>query len=270
MPLRSITLLTFLVLSLPACFIRPFYGILLWTILAFANPQSYVWGVRDIAWAQMVAAPTIAGMLLFCPGWTSRLSSREYILTVALGVWFTITTFVSTHTALFIPHAPETMYRWQLVSKILLMTLVTMLIVRSFEQLRILAIVIAGCFGFFVIKSIPSLVLGGGNFRMYGPPQSMIADNNEFGLALNMTLPLFFFLAQCESNPRVRRLFWGLTFLTPPVVFFTNSRGALIGLVVLMLMILVRSRIRMALIPAVLVGTCVLPCSSRRTSGSRE
>ena len=58
----------------------------------------------------------------------------------------------------------------------------------------------------------------------------MIGDNTDFGLALNMTLPLYFFLAQAETKRWVRNA-WGVMFLiTIPAIFFTYSRGALVGL----------------------------------------
>ena len=134
---------------------------------------------------------------------------------------------VSTHTPLFMHHAADTWDRWDFVTKVLLMTFLTIAIVDSFARIRILVLVVAGCFGFFVAKAFPFLILTGGQFRLYGPDNSMISDNNDFGLALNMTLPLFFFLAQSESNPWVKRLFGFLFVITIPAVFFTYSRGFL-------------------------------------------
>ena len=44
MSIRSVALLIYFAGSLPVCFFRPFYGILLWIAIAFLNPQSYLWG----------------------------------------------------------------------------------------------------------------------------------------------------------------------------------------------------------------------------------
>jgi putative inorganic carbon (HCO3(-)) transporter len=126
--------------------------------------------------------------------------------------------------------------------------------VDTFERLRMLVLVIAGCFGFFVLKALPFLILTGGSFRLYGPEYSMIADNNDFGLALNMTLPLFFFLAQTEPRRWVRWLCGFLFIITIPAVFFTYSRGALVGLIVVLGLMLLRSRRRFLLIPVIGFG----------------
>src|SRR6478752_4970585 len=98
MPLRDLVLITFFVCSLPFCFIRPFYGILLWTITAFLNPQAFIWSsARDLPWAMAIAVPTLAGGLMFTRGW-SALKSREVGLIGVLWGWFCITTVVSIST----------------------------------------------------------------------------------------------------------------------------------------------------------------------------
>src|SRR5579885_3385764 len=233
MPLRGLLLTSFFVGSLPFCFVRPFYGVILWIIVAFLNPQAYTWTAFDaFPWAVAVAVPTIAGTLAFNRDF-QRLASREVFLILVLWVWFTITTVVSTHTTLFLHHAADTWYHWNLVSKILLMSLLMIPIVNSFERLRVLIIVIACCFGVYVLKSVPFLILTGGSYRLYGPPRSMIADNNDFGLALNMTAPLFYFLALTEQNRWVKRMFAALFVMTIPAIFCTYSRGALVGLIVI-------------------------------------
>ena len=75
------------------------------------------------------------------------------------------------------------------------------------------------------------MILTGGNFKVYGPNGTMIADNNDFGLALVMTLPMFFFLAQMEEYRWVKRLFAFLFVGTVLAILCTYSRGALVGLV---------------------------------------
>ena len=135
MSLRGIILLVYMVGSIPVCFALPFYGIVLWTVVAFLNPQSFIWMANDsFPWAVVVAIPTLAGFLFFSRGGINRLRTREVGLIVILWVWFTITTLVSTSTPLFLHHAPDTWYRWQFVSKIFLMTVVTVAIVDSFQR----------------------------------------------------------------------------------------------------------------------------------------
>jgi probable O-glycosylation ligase (exosortase A-associated) len=256
MPLRAIFLIAFLVMSLPICFFRPVYGILLWICLAFVNPQSFSWAFDAFPWAAAVAVPTILGMLVFDRKF-DRFNSAQFWLLVLLWMWFTVTTVVSTNTAEFAHHATDTWDKWKFVSKILVMTACTIPIVSSFQRLRYLLLTIAACFGLYVVKALPFIIMTGGAFRLYGPERSMIADNNDFGLALNMTLPIYFFLAQTESKPWVKRMLGILFLITIPAIFFTYSRGAMIGLAAVLLLMLLRSSRRLALIPVLVLGVVV-------------
>ena len=244
MSLTAVVVLIFFLVSIPISLFRPFYGILAWTFVAFVNPQWYAWGVNhNIARSEVIAVPTLIGLLIFTRCWR-RLTTRECGLLLLLWIWFTLTSFESSSIPLFASHAADTWARWRFVSIILVMTFATVLIVNSLERLRMLLIVIAASFGFFIAKAVPFMIQTGGDFKLYGPDYSMISDNNDFGLALNMTLPVFFFLAQTETHPWVKRLFWFLFLGTIPAIFFTYSRGALVGLAAIMLLLVLQLKRR--------------------------
>jgi putative inorganic carbon (HCO3(-)) transporter len=253
MGIRDIVVVTFLLASLPACFIRPFYGVVMWTIVAFLNPERYAWSSREFPAALAVAVPTLAGFVIFSRRW-NRLFCGEVFMMGVLWVWFSVTTLNSAHDPMFAEKADSAWYHWNLLSKIFLMTAVTIAIVDGWQRLRWLALAIAGSFGFLVVKTLPAIILSDGASRVYGPPNSMIADNNDFGLALNMALPFFFFLAKTESRPWVKR---GLAFIfvaTIPAILFTYSRGALVGLIAVLLCMLLQAKQKAILVPfAVLV-----------------
>jgi len=248
--------------SLPFCFLRPFYGIVLWTIIAFTSIQWYTFSAYSVPWALVVAVPTIAGTCIFGKGWKSVFTFQGLLL-FTVWMWFTLTAIVASETPFFHEHVTWMWYRWTFVTKVVAMTFIAIATLDSFEKIRTLIRVIAGCFGIFVVKALPFLILGSGEDRVYGPEKSMIADNNDFGLALNMTLPLFFFLAQTEKNPWVKRLFWGLTVATIPAIFFTYSRGALVGLVAVVGLMFLQLKQRKVLVPlftiAVLIAVIMAP-----------
>ena len=108
MPLRALALIGFFAASLPVCFFRPFYGIVLWIVVAFLNPQSFTWGAAYIfPFALAVAVPTLLGMLLFDRRFERLLSFKSGLLFI-LWIWFSITTLVSTNSPEFAHHAAET------------------------------------------------------------------------------------------------------------------------------------------------------------------
>lgn len=249
LPVRDILLLVFIFGSLPVCFIRPFYGILLWTMFAFLNPHRFTWdSAQDFPLAFAVAMPTLIGFIFFSRSWKQLLTREVFLLTILWG-WFVFTALASSHAPVFAHHAENTWERLELVSKILLMTVVTIGIVDNRSRLRSFLLVIAGSFGFLILKSLPFIIQTSGEYRIYGPDKSMLADNNDFGLALNMTLPIFFFLAKTESK---RWLKWTLGFLfcvSIPVIFFTYSRGAIVGLAAILLLMILQMKQRFVLLP---------------------
>ena len=251
--IRDIIILVMIGVSLPFCFLRPTYGIVLWTVMAFVNPQDYGWGLaKQSSPALLVAVPTLLGCVVFGRGW-NRLFNREALLILLLWVWFTMTTFNSSHDPAFAEKSVAAWDRWNMVSKILLMTAATVVIVNSWQRLRWLALAIAGSFGFLVVKNFPVMILTNGASRVYGPSYSMIADNNDFGLALNMALPFFFFLARTEPKRWARWLLMFLFVATIPTIIFTYSRGALIGLIVVLGCMLLQAKQKALLLPVVLL-----------------
>ncbi|HXI40424.1 MAG TPA: putative O-glycosylation ligase, exosortase A system-associated, partial [Bryobacteraceae bacterium] len=252
--MRDIIVLTLILGSLPLCFFRPFFGILMWTVVSLLNPHRFAWGMAyNFPVALLVAVPTLIGAALFERGWKYFFSKTVWLI-VVLWLWFTLTSLRNTEMPEFTHFAQDTWQRWQEVSKVLLMTLATAGIVNSWYRFRWFLLVIAGCFGILILKAVPFMILTGGAFRLYGPPGSMIADNNDFGLALNMTLPIFFFLASQEPSRRIRRLMGVCFVATIPAIFFTYSRGALIGLAVVLFFMVLRSRKRVVLVPVLVLA----------------
>jgi len=252
--MRDIIFLPIFVLCLPVCFFSPFFGTIMWTVVSFLNPQKLMWGIAHyIPVAEWVAIPTVAGVVPFGRGW-KYFFTRDTALVVLLWLWFTFTTMYNTHLPMFMPFAPATWFRWTFVSKVILMAMLTAAMVNTWFRFRWLLLAIAGSLGFLVAKSIPFMIVSGGASRIYGPAGSMLADNNDMGLALNMTLPFFFFLAQTETDKRIKWVMAILFLATIPAVFFTYSRGALVGMAVIVTLMVMRLRQRLILIPVLLLG----------------
>src|SRR5262249_51534860 len=86
-----------------------------------------------------------------------------------------------------------------------------------------------------------SLATGGASGMVLGPEGSFFEDNNGLALALNMTLPILFFLAREEQRIWLRKLLHAIFFLTILAVIFTYSRGGFLGLAVVLLTLMLRS-----------------------------
>ena len=221
--------------SLPFCFLRPWIGILVFSWISYMNPHRFTWAsAYDYPFAKVVAIVTIAG-LLFTKDRMPLPKTRETLLIVLLGLYFTLTTF-------FAFNQNAAWIQWEKVIKILVMTLATMVLINDPKKLKYLVMVIAISIGFLGIKGgIFSFVTGGG-FRVYGPPGSFFADNNDMALALNMAIPMLFYLAKNEENKRLKMAFW-FTFASSIVsVVFTYSRGGFLALAIVLAFLFFKSQ----------------------------
>jgi probable O-glycosylation ligase (exosortase A-associated) len=74
----------------------------------------------------------------------------------------------------------------------------------------------------------------------------MLANNNDFGLGLIVMLPLIFYQRHLATNRHVRRGLLLMGFLVTLAVFFTYSRGALVGVCAMGVVFWLRSRAKFA------------------------
>lgn len=240
--MRDFVVLGIILGSVPVCLINPYFGVLMWYWVTYFNPHRFTWGFAyNMPVAAMIAAPTLVGTIVAKKSLRS-LGVRESILLMMLWVWFTFTYFHAKNVPLFAGNMPDADYEIGHISKILLFTLVMIMLVNTKERLRGVILVTASSLGLLAVKGAIFGIRTSGEARAWGPADSFLSDNNAFGLALNMALPLLFFLATQEKRKWMR---WGLwiTFAsTILVVLLTYSRGALLGLGAIMVGIILKSR----------------------------
>jgi putative inorganic carbon (hco3(-)) transporter len=243
MAIRDTVVILIILLSAPVALFNPYFGVLMWTWIAYFNPHRYGWGIARYGFFQpaiIIAIPTLIG-LLFAPK-NVRFMTRESSLLVALWVWFGVTTLYITRVPEFAGHVEDAAVHLEMISKILLMTFVTILVVTSQKKLQILVYTILASFGVRAFVVAIWYLRTGGQFTVWGPEGSFIYDNNDFGLALNMTVPMFFFMARAATKLWMR---WALRFMMVCVIICvigTYSRGALVGLGAITLVIVAKSR----------------------------
>jgi probable O-glycosylation ligase (exosortase A-associated) len=252
---------------LPTCFRRPFVGLVLFSFLAYMRIQDLTWGfARDMRWSYYVALVSLAGFVamredkqFFRPDprtWTMLALAAV----VGLGM---------------IPSAGtgETyMFQYTNFLKVLGVALFTTGIVRERRHLRVLLWAFALSFGFYGLKSGLAGVLSFGNLTILQGPGGMLADNNDFALALTMALPLMVHLGSTEKNPILRRALWTLVPFTVLTIVFTYSRGGFLALAAAVLVLCWRSRNRIAGLATlglfVLAGLAIAPTKYLERIGS--
>jgi probable O-glycosylation ligase (exosortase A-associated) len=252
--MRDLLLFIIIVIAIPISFFRPYFGILIWTWITFFNPHRYTWGfMYNFPVAAVIAVPTLIGCF-FTSNINKQFLKRETLLLAGLWIWFCITFLHAMQVPLFEGHLLDAKLEWVRVSKVLLITFTMILLVTSHERLKSLVMVTAMSFGLLAIKGAIFGVRTGGESRVWGPPDSFIADNNSFALAVNMSLPMLFFLARDEKR-RAYRWLLHLAFACGVFsVVLTYSRGGLLGLAAVLFALTLKSRYK--LVGVFMVALC--------------
>jgi len=137
------------------------------------------------------------------------------------------------------------------------MTFVTMTLFQERTRLRWLYMVTALGLGFYGLKGGLWVLRTGGAERVFGPDMSFFADNNTLGLALCMILPMLLYLSREEPRPWLKNALRVMFFFTIIAILFTYSRGAFLGLVINLAVLIWRSPWRLRFGMALLIGALV-------------
>jgi putative inorganic carbon (HCO3(-)) transporter len=121
------------------------------------------------------------------------------------------------------------------------MCLVGYALTTSRERLGQLIWAVVLTIGFWGVKGAFLRILHGGS-QIHGPDGGMLADNNDFGLGLILILPLLFYQWHLAANRHLRIGLMAMGFLVTLAVFFTYSRGALVGVCAMGAVFWLRSR----------------------------
>ena len=264
MSLRDLAVFFAMIGLVPVSLRRPWIGILGWYWIAYMVPHGLTWGfAKTLPIAMVVGGATLVGFVL-CKDRKPLPRTWTTFFMLACTVHFTLTTILA--------HNPDLAWdKWDRVSKILLMTFVTMCLFQDRVRLRWLYLVPALSLGFYGVKgALWVLRTGGGGSAMnkdgafvLGPEMGFFADNNTLGLALCMALPLLLYLAREEERrwlKRILQLTFALSIIAIP---FTYSRGAFLGLAIVIVVLIWRSPWRMrfatAILLTVLIGAPLAP-----------
>lgn len=224
----------------PVSFRRPLIGLLAFSWLAYMRTQDLCWGfAREQRWSFLIAIVTFAGFFsrpferLWAPVW------RNYAM-IALAVWVALSVFANemlTHGQ--VPSIIE-------FAKVVYIALFTTAVIVRKEHLRMMVWVIALSFGFYGVKVGLAGVLSGGSITVKQGPGGMLEDNNNFGLALVMAMPLLIQITRSERNPVLKRGFLAIVPLTAVAVMATHSRGAFLSMAAAIGVLVWRSKNRVS------------------------
>jgi len=241
--MRDLVITLIVVAAVPLAVMRPWTGVIAWSWISYMNPHRMAWGFAyNLPFAQIIGIATLIGTV-FHRGPKSL--PRGWLMWVwfALIGWMCITTFVALDGEAARP-------QWERVMKIQLFSMITLMLIRDRRQIDALAWITVASLGFFGLKGGLFALRVGGESRVWGPPDSIIADNNALAVALLMAIPLMRYLQLTTTSKFLR---WGLiaTMVTSGLsILSSQSRGALLASCAMLLFMIAKSRHRMRVILA--------------------
>lgn len=255
--MRDIFIILFMAGMVPAILRWPFLGILGWCVVSYMNPHQLGWGLTDgLPFGMAIGLTTIMAFML-SPKYQKSIPLQPItvLLMVFLG-YMTLTTVFA-----FAPGAAWE--KWERVFKTLLMTFLTLPLMGTRERIHALVWTIAVCIGFYGVKGGLFTLMNGGGYRVWGPPNTAIEDNNHLAAALIMLLPLVRYLHLQSAEPWIRRgLLVAMVFIGASIIG-SYSRGALVAGSACLFWLFLKSRHKMAIIGlgvfALILGLIVMP-----------
>lgn len=221
--MRDILITLIIAGTLPFILMRPYIGVLVWVWISVMNPHTQAWGFAvTFPFAAIVGGLTLVSLVINKVPKGLPLTPIVMVF-IAFVLWLNVTTVHAFH--------PELVYdQWNRVMKIMLMTFVTLMLIKTKQHIQLLIGVIVFSISYYGVKGGIFTLVGGGEHLVWGPEGSFIGGNNEIALALIMTIPLLHYLQVITKNKWANSALLVVMLLCAVAALGSYSRGALLAL----------------------------------------
>ena len=238
--MRDIALVSFFVPLLGYALRHPWVAPLIWAWLSFMNPHRLTFGFAySLPFAQAAAGLVFLLWLMPSNRKPYPATSTAWLL-IAFYLWCCLSSLFS-----FNDPAPV-LDAWIKVTKVQLLLFVSLMMWRGRQHINALVAVMVFSIGFFGVKGGIHTAMKGGATMVMGPPGSFIENTNDIALAMMMVIPLMYYLIQQVTHRKLVLLLWASMGLTMLAVIGTTSRGALLALLTMALLLGLKSRRQVA------------------------
>lgn len=250
---QLILLLSFLPLGV-ASFLRPWIGVVIYYSFAILSPES-IWPdlFAKISPAQWIILPTLAGFAFKVHRggyWAATVVNTRNALLVFLWVAFVIACFFGAYVGADRAEGePDAFRSLEALSKMLLLYFLGSICIDRERRLRVLFLSFAACVGWLAFSAYLQEAIEGVGRRVVGAVNQdglgRWSDPNYFAALFVVGLPVLWHLGFALKNRFARLACWLVIPLALPVVFWTGSRGGLLSLALVTLLLALRSRYKL-------------------------
>ncbi|WP_295991389.1 putative O-glycosylation ligase, exosortase A system-associated [Rugamonas sp.] len=220
--------------SLPFVFKQPWLGAMMWIWISVMSPHTQGWGfARDFPFGYLIAI-TIVLAIVF--------SKRRYPVprSPLMAVFFAFVAWMC-FASLFAIHPDQVGPQLFKVLKIMGMTVVVAMLVRSRRHIEWMIWTIVISIGYYGVKGGIFTLRSGGQYRVWGPSGTFIDGNNEMALALIVIIPLMYYLSSRIQQRWGKRAMLACLALCALASMASYSRGAVVAMVAMLLFLWLKS-----------------------------
>lgn len=247
--MRDILLVAFFFMAIYYSFKKPYLGVSAWIWIALTAPTKWAFGFSTSL--RMNFTIVLVTLMSYIVVFKDKKFSIGGI--GAFIILFLLMCFISTMTQNTI-YASDVNADYIEHVKTALLFIFTALILRTKHQLVTFVWCIVLSISSYAGMEAVKFLLSGGGHQIVGRA-GIIIDRNDLAVAINMCLPLVFFLIYVTENTLVKKGLWILAILNIVAVVGTYSRGGFIGLSIIAIAAWLKSDKK--IIWAVLAFTCL-------------
>lgn len=220
--MRDIILLGFTALCLAAALRHPFTGLLTWAWFTLLTPHQAAYGVFGLPLNAIIAGVTVAAYVFSGEIAKFRFDPVTSLVILFAG-WLTVSQTFS------LDPVSSGVYYDRFIKTLLFIVLCAQM---ARDKLRFNALVwiLVACIGFLAAKGALFTFATFGQYRVQGLPNTVLEDNNHFGIAVAAILPLILYLRAEAARPIMRQGLLVLFGLSIVAIIGTQSRGAFLAL----------------------------------------
>ena len=221
--MRDALLLGFTALCLIAALRYPFAGLLTWAWFTLLTPHQAAFGVYGVPLNVIIAGVTIASYAISGEITKFRFDPITGLIILFAG-WLTLSQVFSLDALNSAPY-------YDRFIKTLLFALLCTQMASSKLRFNALVWTIVVSIGFLAAKGAAFTFVTLGQYRVQGLANTVLEDNNHFGIAVAAILPMILYLRAESARPWVRRGLIALFCLAIVAIIGTHSRGAFLSLI---------------------------------------
>lgn len=239
--MRDILIVILFFFVLYHAFKRPYVGVCAWIWVAMMAPTNWAFGFSNSL--RLNFTIVLVTFTAYIYAYKNKHMNLGAVGTLMF--MFLLQAGISTATQNTLDSAKVFVYFTDHIKVALLFFAVALILRTKIELITFIWCIVFAVSAYAGMEGL-KFILSGGGHEVIGRA-GVIIDRNDFAVAINMAIPLTFFLISVTTNKWVRLGLWIIVVLNIVAVVGTYSRGGFIGLCLIAIAAWMRSRQRLAL-----------------------